>query len=553
MIVATYRHCRLPGLYDIEDARSWILARGISTFSVESLQALIIIAFTDIGDGQGARAWSIVGSLTRTAEYLQLTTEPGSHDHPPLLPPSESLVSQSICPWVEVEEQRRVFWNIFNLDRFCSVSMGWNTSLTSNDVLRRLPCDVHLWHKERAVEKSQEEIITPYFNIWDKSAARIGNTITFIPSHIPSAPQSQGRREGSQSPLDDGALPSDFKSAIDVSMVGAFAYCVEATESLSRVTTHFLQQKVDLQNPQELSSWLTRFKELDLRLIHWKMLLPQKWNPNMAKQSAKMDPNLTLAHVTHNASIILLHQPIAFPPSRWSFSARLPSTSSADTCYTAAQEISSITRNYLKTSPVVLPLSNQFAFCVYIAARSLLLHWGYYSTSSVAPEFLHLLDSLTAMARRWSGGSGSPRGTLATKYATKLRGLHRKSVDSDLFQIEVLGYTQEISHRDSACPLADHQVQMTGAASFDEFSPEPPPPHRSGLSRDVNKSHSADLNVGEASNDPASMLFPENGLEAAGSSSLGKVLMDHQFLDMDRVISLQDGMFGFDYEGQGWE
>lgn len=49
--------------------------------------------------------------------------------------------------------------------------------------------------------------------------------------------------------------------------VGAFAYCVEATESLSRVTTYFLQQGINFQDRQQVGNWLTRFKELDLRLV----------------------------------------------------------------------------------------------------------------------------------------------------------------------------------------------------------------------------------------------------------------------------------------------
>lgn len=49
--------------------------------------------------------------------------------------------------------------------------------------------------------------------------------------------------------------------------MGAFAYNVEATESLSQVTTYFLQQSVDFDDRQQVSGWLTRFKELDLRLV----------------------------------------------------------------------------------------------------------------------------------------------------------------------------------------------------------------------------------------------------------------------------------------------
>lgn len=54
-----------------------------------------------------------------------------------------------------------------------------------------------------------------------------------------------------------------------MSTVGAFAYRIEATESLSRVTTFFLQQRVNYRDRQEMGSWLMRFKELDLRLVRY--------------------------------------------------------------------------------------------------------------------------------------------------------------------------------------------------------------------------------------------------------------------------------------------
>jgi len=126
----------------------------------------------------------------------------------------------------------------------------WNTSLTSDLVQRRLPCDGGFWTRE-------EPVSTPFFGIWDKSAGRIGNSIAHIPDHYPSP---QGRSESS--PGSSGPT-----APVDISTLGAFAYCVEATESLSQVTTFFLQQKVDFKSRTEVGSWLTRFKELDLRLV----------------------------------------------------------------------------------------------------------------------------------------------------------------------------------------------------------------------------------------------------------------------------------------------
>lgn len=133
----------------------------------------------------------------------------------------------------------------------------WNTSLTSDDVHRCLPADGILWRKGKSV-------MTPYFGIWDKSAGRIGNSIAFLPAQYSSPGQtSEGSR---QSPV--AGSPAGSNSVLPgISAIGAFAYCIEATESMSQVTTYFLQQKINLRDQKQIESWLTRFKELDLRLV----------------------------------------------------------------------------------------------------------------------------------------------------------------------------------------------------------------------------------------------------------------------------------------------
>lgn len=142
---------------------------------------------------------------------------------------------------------------------FCSVATGWNTSLTSHDVHRRLPADGGLWHK-------QQPVATPFFGIWDRSAARIGNSITFLPAHYTS---HQSGKDGPR-PTPTTAISGQENGAhIDMSTVGAYAYCIEATESLSRITSYFLRQEIDFTDRVQVSDWLTRFKELDLRLVQY--------------------------------------------------------------------------------------------------------------------------------------------------------------------------------------------------------------------------------------------------------------------------------------------
>jgi hypothetical protein len=105
------------------------------------------------------------------------------------------------------------------------------------------------------------------------------------------------------------------------------------------------------------------------------MFLPQKWkDTNISRQSTEviMDPNLTLAHITHNASMILLHQLIAYPPADWDWGIKLPSSCSAETCQAAAVETANISQNYLGSAIKSRLVNSQFIFCVFVAARVLL-------------------------------------------------------------------------------------------------------------------------------------------------------------------------------------
>lgn len=134
--------------------------------------------------------------------------------------------------WCDLEERRRVFWSVFVMDRFCSVATGWNLSLTSADVRRRLPCEGALWEAGQPLSTQP-----PYFGVSDQPSKS------------------------------SGALPAQSPGTEDQASVGGFAYMIEATESLSLVTSFFLHQAVDVSRAQECQMWIMRFKELDLRLL----------------------------------------------------------------------------------------------------------------------------------------------------------------------------------------------------------------------------------------------------------------------------------------------
>ena len=89
-----------------------------------------------------------------------MTVEQDETRAKPLLPPM-ILLGKSTTN-AETEERKRVFWNTFLLDRLCSITCGWTTGFTSDNVSRQLPCNGGIWRRS-------EESSTPYFGLWEKS------------------------------------------------------------------------------------------------------------------------------------------------------------------------------------------------------------------------------------------------------------------------------------------------------------------------------------------------------------------------------------------------
>ncbi|KAI9170606.1 Citrinin biosynthesis transcriptional activator ctnR [Paramyrothecium foliicola] len=456
--------------------RQVVILRSMESFSVENLQALTICAFDLIGGGRGPSAWvgtfytfSIVGSMTRTVEQLQLSVEEEDQEKQPVRTLIRRMNFLQRCKdWSETEERRRVFWNIFIMDRFCSIATGWNFSLTSADVKRRLPCEGSLWERGQRLD-----VPTPYFGIADQSS-RANPT-------VPTA-----RPEGE-----------------DQALLGGFAFCIEATESLSLVTSFFLQHDLDFTDPRQFQLWLIRFKQLDLRLIQWKIFLPEPWREAcVLNADGNMDPNLTLAHMTHNTAVILLHQVIAFPLPEWqNIRMRLPSASSAESCYAAATEVGIIAEEFLQRSPYLT--NPQFAFCLFICGR-LLLTYSSYKAQPLSPTFNSLVDSLTKISARWNGPFGVEASgethNLASKFATRLTQAHQQS--QHILDIREPAYSDN-QYLDK---MAINGSEVNGSNSFGEANAVTvaPPEYRGGVGMPTPSL--SDLHG--ASPDSISMAFP---------------------------------------------
>jgi hypothetical protein len=438
--------------------------------------------------------------LTRAIDYLQLTTEPSVLQVSSLMKPVRLVHPSTDC--TQLEERRRLFWVIFLLDRFCSISTGWNTSLTADDVHRRLPADGGYFTRE-------EPVTTPYFGIWNKTAARIGRSLANVPAQY---------NEDDPGEIASGASPISANSFIDASKLGAFAYCVEATESLSQVTTFFLQQRINWKDKEHAINWLTRFKELDLRLVHWKIFLPSKWKDSdisSDRTTVNMDPNLTLAHITHNASMILLHHPIAFPPRGWRNYVALPRECSAQTCELAAIETSNITNKFL--AHTAIPFVNaQFAFCTFVAAKALLFdHQA--MRRPLRPEFQRLVRDLWDMCDRWTGSNRAAyriqtRMNQAGIYAQHLECLHESCQQDIQFIFDLYDHScrprdsqTDLSLVDLATPLQQNTTNKRPATKHTRHNST----SSSRSTRSPRRIHSISASIAPALPSPAEHIPPD--------------------------------------------
>lgn len=185
----------------IRQSTAHVIDAAMDNLSIENCQALIMLCFERMGTGDWNKVFPLLASLVRTVDYLGLTIEPDERRPKALLPPLGILKDSSSN--AETEERKRVFWNAFLLDRMVSISSGFSTGFTSDNVSRQLPCNGGIWRRN-------EESRTPYFGIWEKSQARIGQSITSLPTHkaSPNEPANRSPRSGS----------------INISQLGALAY-----------------------------------------------------------------------------------------------------------------------------------------------------------------------------------------------------------------------------------------------------------------------------------------------------------------------------------------
>ncbi|KAH7121462.1 hypothetical protein EDB81DRAFT_913616 [Dactylonectria macrodidyma] len=220
--------------------------------------------------------------------------------------------------------------------------------------------------------------------------------------------------------ISDGVLPVDGLAEYTASL-----------DLLGRVLTYLYSQQ---------SQFNGEFDDIAFDLAQKEFFLNQQRNSYMTEAYCVSNPHWMMAFVTLSCSSILLHQQRAVPPENVDVSShlerKLPGDStygshllrkeSCERCATLPVQMVIAVQAHMNNLPPDAPVVGLVGFCLYIAARVLLVQWGLGLMQELAPEFWSIVWTLEEMARRWSGNATyvSTNHSLAGNCAEKLKELH---------------------------------------------------------------------------------------------------------------------------------
>ncbi|KAJ5724969.1 uncharacterized protein N7483_006326 [Penicillium malachiteum] len=206
----------------------------------------------------------------------------------------------------------------------------------------------------------------------------------------------------------------------------------------------------------------------------------------------------------------------------------------------ASIESNNITSKCLEVCAEYTVLAPQFAFCVYMSARVLLVHWRYYSVP-LASEFFTLISSLQNMARRWVGilSEKSPNTCLPGSYAIRLKMVYKKSQRDPSFRISITdGSNDGLPPVDSVEWNDLQQDRMLQHPSLSATMQGPFGPHEN------------EADISTATNSSMEFFHPDDTCEIPNDLlALSESFIDQQFTELERVMRF-DGPILADYFSQ---
>ena len=214
-----------------------VLLYGLENSSVKALQALVILALDIIGSSNGPPGWNLLALITRSVVQLGLAVETTSTSVSPLYPSIYTLRAMVLPEpksFIEDESRRRLFWMVYLLDRYATISTAFEFALDDKEIDRKLPCRDDLFSRNQSVDTR-----------WFKTVDRVDYSM--------NKPEN----------------------------LGSFSYYIEIIGILSQIH-RFLKKPVDIGALSDVEQWQQEYRQLDSQLNSWKFSLPSEYG-NMSR------------------------------------------------------------------------------------------------------------------------------------------------------------------------------------------------------------------------------------------------------------------------------
>ncbi|TKA79564.1 hypothetical protein B0A55_02732 [Friedmanniomyces simplex] len=334
-----------------------VLLYGLENSSVKALQALVILAL----------------------DILGLAVEATSASVAPIYPSIYTLRAMVLPEpksFIEDESRRRLFWMVYLLDRYATISTAFEFALDDKEIDRKLPCRDDLFSRNQPVD-------TRWFPTLER------------------ADYSMNKPEN----------------------LGSFSYYIEIIGILSQIH-RFLKKPVDIGALSDVEQWQQEYRQLDSKLNSWKFSLPSEYgnmsrvfNPNGGNKIVNCI--WVMLHITYHTAVIRLHSSAAYPTTRSPIFT--PSFSASQRCHTAVEDICALC-SYVRANSLLDKLGPPFAFSLWVAARLLLVHGSTIDHQVNGPAIYPLVETLREMGYYWK---------VAERYATLLSRVLEEYAESE--------------------------------------------------------------------------------------------------------------------------
>lgn len=160
IVVAALRHWNKPDLpadvqeHYLKSSRDRIYLTCADSCNINSTQSLTLLAIDAFSQGPGTKIWMVMAMLAAAVQQLGLAKETpmqAPESSQPLVG-NEVTDSNAEASSIAAEERRRLFWVIFKLDRFASVSLGQPGAINTRSIKLRTPSEDGNWYQSSVAD-----------------------------------------------------------------------------------------------------------------------------------------------------------------------------------------------------------------------------------------------------------------------------------------------------------------------------------------------------------------------------------------------------------------